>query len=90
MQVVRFHQRAPKISPYRLRWLDHCPFTAADPDRHRVGTPNKERMMIACICRNIYEEDYDSEESLEQRIMESDFKCGQCQLRYEFAEEAET
>jgi len=26
-------------SPYRLRWLDHSPFTAADPDRHRVGTP---------------------------------------------------
>ena len=27
------------VSPYRLRGLDHVPFTDADPDRRRVGTP---------------------------------------------------
>jgi hypothetical protein len=26
--------------PYRLRWLDHCPFKAADRDRRPVGTPD--------------------------------------------------
>ena len=30
--------------PYRLRWLDHCPFKAADPDRYRVGTPINSRV----------------------------------------------
>ena len=25
---------------HRLRWLDHCPFTATDRDRRPVGVPN--------------------------------------------------
>ena len=45
---------------------------------------NKEDLdMIACVCRNIQESDYSSEQELKSRVMESDFKCGLCQLRYE-------
>ena len=32
--------KVEKFCPYRLRWLDHGPFKAADPDRRRVGTPS--------------------------------------------------
>lgn len=38
--------------------------------------------MIACICRVIYEDSFDSKEELKARIMEDDFHCGQCQLKY--------
>lgn len=38
--------------------------------------------MLVCICRSIYEEDFENTECLKQRIMEDDFICGQCQLRY--------
>jgi hypothetical protein len=38
--------------------------------------------MIVCVCRNIRESEYSSEEELKARIMQSDFKCGQCQLYY--------
>lgn len=27
------------FSPYSLRWLEYCAFTAKNPDRRRVGTP---------------------------------------------------
>lgn len=39
-------------------------------------------MGIECICRSIYSEDYADANSLRLRILDSDFKCGQCQLRY--------
>jgi hypothetical protein len=39
--------------------------------------------MIACVCRDIHEEDYPDTESLRARIMQSDWHCGLCQLRYE-------
>lgn len=38
--------------------------------------------MLVCICRVIYEEDFETKEQLKARIMEDDFHCGQCQLRY--------
>lgn len=38
--------------------------------------------MIACICRNIRETDYETEEELRARIMECDFNCGKCQQAY--------
>ena len=50
---------------------------------------HKENAMIACVCRSIYEEDYADDESLRARIMAEDWRCGQCQLRYEFASVAE-
>lgn len=37
--------------------------------------------MIVCICRNISDQDY-SEEDLRKRLMEDDYNCGQCQLKY--------
>ena len=39
-------------------------------------------MDIVCICRCIYAEDYPDPEVLRLRILRTDFKCGQCQLRY--------
>lgn len=38
--------------------------------------------MLVCICRVIYEEDFETKEQLKDRVMEDDFHCGQCQLRY--------
>ncbi len=38
--------------------------------------------MVVCKCRNIREEDYPTEEALQERIMQPDFHCGQCQIRY--------
>ena len=35
-----------------------------------------------CKCRDIREEDYPTEEALQERIMQTDFNCGQCQIRY--------
>jgi hypothetical protein len=42
--------------------------------------------VIVCICRKIYDEDFENEEELKTRIMQEDFKCGQCQLYYELME----
>jgi hypothetical protein len=42
--------------------------------------------MIVCICRKIYEEDFETKKELKDRILENDFKCGQCQLYYELME----
>lgn len=39
-------------------------------------------MGVECICRCIYSEDYPTELALRTRIMDNDFKCGQCQMRY--------
>ena len=41
--------------------------------------------MIVCLCRAIYEEDFETPEELKNRVMEEDFVCGQCQLRYMLA-----
>jgi|APFre7841882654_1041346.scaffolds.fasta_scaffold09036_3 hypothetical protein len=38
--------------------------------------------MLVCVCREIYEEDFKTPQELKDRIMEDDFCCGQCQLRY--------
>jgi hypothetical protein len=38
--------------------------------------------MIACICRNIRETDYNTKEELKARIMECDYNCGICQQAY--------
>ena len=38
--------------------------------------------MLVCVCREIFEEDYKTQEELKSRVMEDDFICGQCQLRY--------
>ena len=38
--------------------------------------------MIVCICREISDNDYLTEDALKSRIMQSDFKCGLCQTRY--------
>lgn len=35
--------------------------------------------MIICICRNIKDSDYSTNEELIQRVMEQDACCGQCQ-----------
>ena len=35
--------------------------------------------MIICVCRNIKESDYQTQEELIQRIMELDHNCGKCQ-----------
>jgi hypothetical protein len=35
--------------------------------------------MIICVCRNIKESDYQSQEELIERIMQTDHQCGQCQ-----------
>jgi hypothetical protein len=37
---------------------------------------------LACLCRVIDEDAFDSEAALKARIMQDDFVCGQCQLRY--------
>ena len=39
--------------------------------------------MIACVCRNIDDSDYATEAHLRERIMQDDWSCGLCQLRYE-------
>jgi hypothetical protein len=38
--------------------------------------------MVVCKCRDIREEDYPTEAELKERIMQTDFNCGQCQIRY--------
>jgi hypothetical protein len=35
--------------------------------------------MIICVCRNIKESDFTRQEDLIERIMKSDYSCGQCQ-----------
>jgi hypothetical protein len=35
--------------------------------------------MIICVCRNIKDSDYQSQEQLIERIMQTDHQCGQCQ-----------
>ena len=35
-----------------------------------------------CICRNIRESDFETEQDLRERIMRPDFHCGQCQIRF--------
>lgn len=39
-------------------------------------------MALACLCRHLEEDDFDTEAALKARIMRDDFVCGQCQLRY--------
>lgn len=39
-------------------------------------------MALACLCRKLDEDDFPSEEALKARVMQDDFVCGQCQLRY--------
>jgi bacterioferritin-associated ferredoxin len=36
--------------------------------------------MIICVCRNIRESDFETQEQLIERIMQLDHNCGQCQL----------
>lgn len=43
---------------------------------------NTNEPVIACVCRNIYEEDYQSKEDLLKRLIEPDARCRQCLLRY--------
>lgn len=38
--------------------------------------------MIACVCRNIKESDYDTPEKLKERIMKDDAVCCACQRYY--------
>lgn len=38
--------------------------------------------MIICSCRNISTNQFTSEKDLRDRIMQSDFRCGLCQLQY--------
>jgi hypothetical protein len=35
--------------------------------------------MIICVCRNIRESDFETQEQLIERIMQLDHNCGQCQ-----------
>ncbi len=35
--------------------------------------------MIVCVCRNIRESDFATQEQLIERIMQLDHNCGQCQ-----------
>lgn len=39
-------------------------------------------MALACLCRKIDEDAFASDEALKARILQDDFVCGQCQLRY--------
>ena len=39
-------------------------------------------MALACLCRKIEEDDFPSQEALKARVLQDDFVCGQCQLRY--------
>ena len=39
-------------------------------------------MALACLCRHLDEDDFTDEAALKARILQSDFVCGQCQLRY--------
>ncbi|CAI8336247.1 MAG: Uncharacterised protein [Gammaproteobacteria bacterium] len=38
--------------------------------------------MLVCLCRFIDSDDFESDQELEGRVMEEDFHCGQCQIRY--------
>ena len=35
--------------------------------------------MIICVCRNIREQDFETQEEMIQRVMQCDHRCGQCQ-----------
>ena len=35
-----------------------------------------------CKCRDIRESDFETEQELRERIMQPDFHCGQCQIRF--------
>lgn len=39
---------------------------------------------LACPCRKLYEEDFDSVEELLQRIEQPDLKCMHCVMRYKY------
>ena len=39
-------------------------------------------MMLMCLCRLIDSDDFETDDALEARIMDDDFQCGQCQIRY--------
>ena len=44
------------------------------------GSRNKKKIdMIVCVCRNIRESDFESQEQLIERIMQLDHNCGRCQ-----------
>jgi bacterioferritin-associated ferredoxin len=38
--------------------------------------------VIVCICRDISDEDYATEDELRERLLQPDFNCGQCQIKY--------
>ena len=38
--------------------------------------------MIVCLCRLIDSDDFESDEVLKERILEDDYRCGQCQIQY--------
>lgn len=35
--------------------------------------------MIICVCRNLRESDFKTQEEMISRIMQADHRCGQCQ-----------
>jgi hypothetical protein len=35
--------------------------------------------VIVCVCRNIKESDFKTQEEMIERIMQLDYNCGQCQ-----------
>jgi len=39
--------------------------------------------MIICVCRNIRESDFETQQQLIERIMQLDHNCGQCQEYYQ-------
>ena len=46
--------------------------------------------MIICVCRNIRESDFETQEELIERIMQLDHSCGQCQEYCKQLKELET
>jgi len=42
--------------------------------------------VLVCLCRLIDSNDFETERELEVRVMEDDFQCGQCQIRYLIAQ----
>jgi len=38
--------------------------------------------MVICICRKICESDFDDRETLIQRVMQDDHKCGKCKKQF--------
>lgn len=43
--------------------------------------------MKACVCRNISDKDYSTEQELKQRLMQEDACCCMCQEHYDRARE---